>query len=76
MIIPTYMSLKDWSATLMVDFPTDNIPMLLNEDDWKEWGSNLIQCDSFLENSAPAPTIYDNWRDWSMNVFYAMENIE
>lgn len=74
MILPIGISLKDWSASLIVDFPTDNIPLLHSDADWKSWGDLLIQEQSFIEADAPGTTLFKEWRPWADAVFYALAN--
>ena len=74
MILPIGISLKDWSASLVVDFPTDNIPILPSDDKWKSWGDLLIQENSFSEADAPGTALFSEWQPWATAVFYAMAN--
>jgi hypothetical protein len=74
MMQPTMVTLKQWVASLIVDFPTDNIPILLDEDKWKEWGNTLIQQSSFLINGAPSTNLYDDKFKWALDVFKCMSN--
>lgn len=74
MILPEFISLQDWAASLIIDFPDENIPLLLDEKQWKEWGSYLIYLDAFQENEAPDPLKYDDWREWARQVYFTMNN--
>ncbi len=74
MIQPVDISLTDWSSSLLIDFPDDNVPILLNEDDWKEWGNSLLTCESFISNGTPSPNEYSDWNEWALNVYLASEN--
>jgi len=74
MILPEFISLQDWAASLIIDFPDENIPFLSDEKNWKEWGSYLIYLDSFQENEAPDPFNYNDWRDWARQVYFTMNN--
>lgn len=74
MIIPSFISLNDWAASLVIDFPTDNIPILVSENDWQSWGDLLIQENSFSEADAPSTALFTEWRPWADAVFFAMSN--
>ncbi len=73
MIQPIRIDLNKWASSLVVDFPNDNIPILKN-DDWKTWGNDLIQENSFYVNSAPSTFGYPDWNSWAKAVFYTMAN--
>lgn len=74
MILPQGINLRAWANSLFVDFPNDNIPILLQEEDWKEWGNQLIQAESFFSNNAPTTETYNDWQPWANHVFYVMNN--
>lgn len=76
MMLPTYTSLIIWADSLFIDFPDDNIPLLVNENEWKTWGNQLILQDSFMENSAPPPDTYPDWKAWAQDICEAMANNE
>jgi len=69
MIIPQYISLEDWAASLLIDFPDENVPILYNKEEWKDWGNDVIDSPLFSQLNVPRTELYDNWQDWA-NVFY------
>jgi len=71
-MIPAGVSLEMWAASLVVDFPTDNIPVLKGSGNWKQWASFLIQENSFANNGAPGPSLFKDWQSWAQAVFKAM----
>lgn len=73
MMQPIYTDLKKWAASLIIDFPLDFVPVLMNEDDWKIWGNSLAQCNSFATNGAPGTGEYDDWQKYAEAVYYTME---
>jgi hypothetical protein len=75
MMLPQFTTLKKWADSLIIDFPTDNIPILLDETKWKEWGNMLVQENSFSRNAAPGPQGYAAWPEWAMAVFYTMAQV-
>lgn len=74
MMQPQFTDFKTWANSLFVDFPTDDIPSLYDENDWKRWGEILIQNTSFSENNAPSPQNYNDSLKWAQDVFYSMNN--
>lgn len=74
MILPIRISLKNWAASLIIDFPDDNIPLLKNEEDWLNWGRFLIQENTFADNGAPDPSDYNDWNLWAIEVYKTMAN--
>jgi hypothetical protein len=74
MMLPIGTTLKKWAASLIIDFPEDNIPILSNVEDWKKWGNMLVQENSFANNGAPGPNVFNDWQPWAMAVFKAMAN--
>lgn len=74
MMIPKNVTLKEWAASLIVDFPLDNISILKDEDEWKPWGDDLVQENSFASNAAPGTHFYESWGPWAQAVFASMAN--
>jgi hypothetical protein len=74
MILPIGINLRNWANSLFVDFPNDDIPILTQEANWKEWGNRLVQGESFFRNNAPSTDIYGDWQPWANHVFYVMNN--
>ncbi len=74
MMIPKDVSLFDWASSLIVDFPSDNIPVLMHESHWKEWGDLLVQENSFAKNGSPGTQSYSEWKSWSLDLFQSMNN--
>lgn len=74
MVIPKNITLSLWAASLIIDFPNDDMPILKDEKDWKLWGNFVAQGNSFLVNNAPFTGGYDDWRTWADNVYKAMLN--
>lgn len=71
MIIPIGIGLTDWAASLLIDYPDDNLPILYTEEEWKDWGDTVIGAPSFDRLNAPPPGLYDNWHDWAMALYQA-----
>lgn len=74
MMIPEYVDIQTWASSLVIDFPTDDIPILRDEEEWKSWGDILSQCESFIKNNIPNTKSYDDWKSWAQSVFLCMNN--
>lgn len=74
MMLPLNTTLKRWADSLIVDYPTDNIPILSDEKDWKRWGDFLIQETSFADNQAPGTFPFSDWQTWALAVYGKMTN--
>jgi len=74
MVQPIGIDLLTWAGTLFVDFPNDDIPVLIEESEWKSWGDDLIDCNSFALNDAPPTFRYEDWRIWAWEVYSTMAN--
>lgn len=72
MIKPEGTDLLRWADSLIIDFPGDQIPVLLDESNWARWGNDLIQEPSFFTHNAPGTTAFTNWRDWAEAVYSVM----
>jgi hypothetical protein len=72
MILPKGVTLTQFAASLVVDFPNDNIPFLSNEDNWKEWGNRLIQEATFSGNGAPSTDGFKDKAEWAQALFKTM----
>lgn len=77
-IWPEYISLKNWAANLVYDYPAEYLPQLEDEKKWEEWGSAVVATGVFARNSIPAPFSiaqgakrqdFKNWQEWA-KVFY------
>lgn len=75
MILPVKISLKNWAASLIIDFPRDNIPILTDESQWKDWGNKLILETSFANLGSPSTMHFNSWSDWASAVYNVMQNV-
>ena len=74
MVLPIDISLLDWAATLVIDFPNDAIPLLFDADQWRQWGDQLAQCTTFTQNQTPQTLDYSDWNTWAQAVYYNSTN--
>lgn len=75
MIIPKGISLLDWSASLLIDFPDNNIPILRDETKWKEWGNRIISETTVAAKGVPPTDSYQFWDEWAMVYYNIMNNL-
>ena len=80
---PEYISLKDWAASLAVDYPSQFIPHLEDENKWQEWGAVLCSTGEFAIAGIPSPlesrtakqnTDFKDWRSWAKIVYNIMQS--
>lgn len=74
MMMPTNTDAVTWANSLIIDFPDDDVPLLYNEKDWKEWGNQLTLCKNFDREGAPGVHGFNDWKEWAISVYYAMQN--
>jgi len=73
MIMPSKdMPLSVFANSMVIDFPLDNIVTSVTDDDWKSWGSILIQEASFANNGAPSPYGFETRFEWEQALFNSM----
>lgn len=75
MMIPFRTDFKTWANSLVIDFPTSNIPIYRDGMDWKIWGNAVAQEDVFAQNGVPGTNTYQEPLDWAKMVFKQMSNI-
>jgi hypothetical protein len=83
MVMPEYITLIDWADNLLIDYPKENLPVLQNELEWREWAELVVGSGEFLKRDCPAPTnidkdkgekvdAYKDWQDWARIVYMIM----
>lgn len=74
MIIPRQIQFKNWAASLIQDFGNDDVPVLMDEKNWKSWAYQVIQEESFASQGAPSPATFKTKEDWANALFSSMAN--
>ncbi len=83
MVWPEYIGLKDWAASLVIDYPKEFTPLLENEDDWQAWGATIVSTGVFAQANAPSPfTVsegrkkenFQDWTEWAKALYIVMTN--
>ena len=72
MIMPVDITFPLWAQSLIIDFPTDNIPQFIEEHDWKLWGNFVAQEVSFAAQGAPGTHGFKEPLAWAMAVYNQM----
>lgn len=73
-MLPKYVKIEEWAASLLIDFPNDDIPILQDEKDWKDWGNRLVEIPTFLNSGAPSTVHFDDSQKWMDAVYFTMSN--
>ena len=82
-IYPEYISIKNWAAALVADFPNEFLPILQDEDKWKEWGTTVVSTGVFARLDIPAPfkivegkkkDAFKTWKAWAKVFYLQMSN--
>jgi hypothetical protein len=83
MVMPKYITLKNWAGSLNIDYPNDILPILRNEEEWEEWATIVANTGSFKNAAIPTPTSLkkeqnnnepSNWNEWAKIVYYIMNS--
>ena len=74
MILPRDISFESWARSLIIDFPTDNIPIYNEGEDWKLWGNLVCQQPNFSANAAPTTQGFEDKMIWAMSTYRQMNN--
>jgi hypothetical protein len=75
---PEYITLNDWAGALVVDYPKAYLPLLDDEQKWKEWGQFVVGRGIFARNNVPPPFSlfqgarkedFKDWQEWAKVVY-------
>lgn len=76
MMQPINTTVEFWADSLVIDFPYDNVPKLMDERNWREWGDSLVQENTFSDNGAPPTKTFTKWEEWATAVYNALSQIQ
>lgn len=62
---PDFMEFPRWAAQLAVNYPGSDVPVARDEEDWRDFGTALLQRPPFNSFALPDPAAYADWRDWA-----------
>jgi hypothetical protein len=74
MMMPLNTEFSTWAASLVIDYPKDNIPLFTKGMDWRLWGNFLIQEQTFEQNGCPSTQRYSDPMVWARDVYRQMVN--
>ena len=75
MICPSpFHTWEQWSSSLVVDFPDEEIPSNTEEENWKSFAAFVCSLNNFSAKGAPPPLLTDDWREWGKNLFRIMQD--
>lgn len=69
---PDYISLNDWAGRLIGDNIYDPLPPLNSEEDWKEWGDQVVSTPYLSSLNIPSPLKMEEdvtWDKWAEQVY-------
>ena len=72
MVRPEYISLKNWAASLLIDYGDFTLPILFNQKKWEAWAVDLLNVPPFRGRNIPAPKKDEDWQVWAKKVYYIM----
>ncbi len=64
-ILPVNISFLDWTRQLRNSFPSQDIPIVKTENDWKEFPAMLSSNRCFEGKYIPYIAGYSDWRPWA-----------
>lgn len=66
MINPRGMTLRQWADAMVLTVPDSwNVGKLMSDEDWQNWGVQLVRAPNATKSNPPSPYSFDNWRDWA-----------
>jgi len=74
MVTPEFIEFDRWAASLVTDFPRDDIPIPPPEAEWHAWARVVASRPTFVKNLAPWPDDYEGWREWAFGLWRTVGN--
>jgi hypothetical protein len=59
------LELQDWADQLLVELHDYPLPQLMDDDEWKTWGNDVVALGSPATTNCPRTDGYDKWDDWA-----------
>ena len=81
LVMPEYITFNNWACSLLTTYSRYNIPLLLDENDWKKWAEDLLAVPPFRGKNIPSPSSLttsanendQEWQPWA-RAFYLCVN--
>lgn len=64
-LIPVNITFVEWANQLRNSFPTQNIPIVSSENEWRNFPAMLQSNRCFEGDFIPYIVGFANWRDWA-----------
>ncbi len=71
-ILPIGINFKDWANELRNSFPSQNIPIVTDENEWQNFSNVLKLNRCFEEKYLPDANSFKNWKDWASQVNFSL----
>ncbi len=71
-IIPVNITFVEWAEQLRLSFPTQIIPRVKEESDWRKFNSMLQSNRCFEDSYLPNVDGFVNWQDWASQVMLSV----
>lgn len=72
MIIPYGIKARDWFCSLTVDFPSENIQIPNNDEDWRIPGDFLGNSLFFSSKGIQSTLKYSTFEEWAIDAYNAL----
>lgn len=69
MIDPRFLSATRWAAETGADLArhnVGNIPILIREDNWRDWARFVVSLPLVAAFSPPNPDRFPHWQGWAL----------
>ncbi len=64
-LIPINITFKKWANELRNSFPSQDLPIVNDESDWKRYSSMLQSNRCFDDKYIPNIAFFNDWRPWA-----------
>lgn len=63
---PAFLSVKEWTDFMVPGLEQfGNLGRLERDEDWQEWGAQLLNLPTLSGSIIPNPYEFDDWRTWA-----------
>lgn len=64
-LLPVGIPFTAWANQLRNEYPTQDIPIVRNENDWRQFPNMLKENRAFEGTNFPFSTGFARWQDWA-----------
>lgn len=65
-ILPVGLEFKQWVDALRNEYPDADLPLFVDENNWKQWAESLIIIPTFNNVALPDPRGFNNWQEYAV----------